>query len=107
MAKKAEAAEVAVEEKEVKAKATEEPKVPWELQKVMIRLFRDNDRYKDDVTVEVNGRVWRIQRGVDVLVPRYVAEVVENSLSQDDRTAAMIQKESDEFKAKEKHFAFD
>lgn len=47
-----------------------------------IRLYKDNDKYKDDVQVIVNGKVFIIQRGVDVEVPDYVAEVLDNAQKQ-------------------------
>lgn len=47
-----------------------------------IRLYKDNDKYKDDVQVIVNGKVFIIHRGVDVEVPDFVAEVLENSQKQ-------------------------
>ena len=34
-----------------------------------IRLFKDNERYRDDVFVSVNGRTFQIKRGVEVQVP--------------------------------------
>lgn len=95
--KKTEAAEAAV---------AEEKKIPWDEQKVRIRLFKDNERYKDDVTVVHNGRAWRIQRGVDVEVPMYIALIIEQSLNQDERTAMMIQRESDAFEQRKKNFDF-
>ena len=57
---------------------------------VRIHLFKDNGRYKDDVFVGVNGVNYMIQRGVDVEVPPEVAEVLEHSQVQDERTAARI-----------------
>ncbi len=57
---------------------------------VEIELFKDNGKYKDDMTVLVNGKCWKIQRGVKVKVPRYVALVIENSLKQDRATAQLI-----------------
>ena len=57
---------------------------------VRIHLFKDNGRYKDDVFVGVNGVNYMIQRGVDVEVPPEVAEVLEHSQMQDERTAARI-----------------
>lgn len=95
--KKTEAAEAAV---------AEEKKIPWDEQKVRVRLFKDNERYKDDVTVVHNGKAWRIQRGVDVEVPMYIALIIEQSLNQDERTAMMIQRESDAFKQRQKNFDF-
>lgn len=63
-------------------------------EKVEIRLFKDNDRYKDDLFVAVNGVGYQIQRGVKVKVPRNVALVIEQGMEQDERTAALIEKES-------------
>ena len=47
-----------------------------------IRLYKDNDHYKRDVQVIVNGRVYLIQRGVEVEVPASVAEVLEHAQEQ-------------------------
>ena len=57
---------------------------------VRIRLFRDNGRYKEDLFVSVNGVNYKIRRGMDVEVPPEVAEVLEHSQLQDERTAARI-----------------
>ena len=46
---------------------------------VRIRLFKDNSRYKGDLFVSVNGVNYKIRRGVEVEVPAYVAEVLENA----------------------------
>lgn len=50
---------------------------------VKITLMRDNKNYQGDVFVGVNGKTWQIQRGVEVEVPDYVAEVLKNSMKQD------------------------
>lgn len=42
---------------------------------VKIKLFKDNHEYKDDVFVAVNGERYQIQRGKEVEVPDYIAEV--------------------------------
>ena len=57
---------------------------------VSIRLFSDNGRYKGDLFVSVNGVNYKIRRGVEVEVPPEVAEVLEHSQMQDERTAARI-----------------
>lgn len=57
---------------------------------VRIRLFQDNGRYKGDLFVSVNGVNYKIRRGVEVRVPPEVAEVLEHSQMQDERTAARI-----------------
>lgn len=41
-------------------------------EKVSFRAFKDNDKYKDDISVQVNGKIWQIQRGVTVQIPRFV-----------------------------------
>ena len=58
-------------------KATEDLK-----QLVTVKLFKDNDRYKDDVFVSVNGNNFQIQRGVEVKVPMYVKLALDNANSQ-------------------------
>ena len=57
---------------------------------VRVRLFKDNSRYKGDLFVSVNGVNYKIRRGVEVEVPPEVAEVLEHSQMQDERTAARI-----------------
>ena len=54
---------------------------------VEIELFYDGDKYKDDVSVGVNGKTWLIKRGERVTVPRFVAEVINNSMEQDKASA--------------------
>ena len=55
-----------------------------------IKLFKDNSRYKEDLFVSVNGVNYKIRRGVEVEVPPEVAEVLEHSQMQDERTDARI-----------------
>ena len=55
-----------------------------------IKLFKDNSRYKEDLFVSVNGVNYKIRRGVEVEAPPEVAEVLEHSQMQDERTAARI-----------------
>ena len=50
---------------------------------VPVMLIKDNAKYKDDVTVTVNGTNYQIQRGVQVNVPRKVALVLERSHAQE------------------------
>lgn len=57
---------------------------------VKIRLFKDNRSYNDDVVVGVNGRMFQIQRGVEVEVPECVAEVLRNSEKQDQHAIALM-----------------
>lgn len=65
---------------------------------VKIKLFKDNKNYTSDVFVGVNGRTYQIQRGVEVEVPDYVAEVLRNSEKQDLHAVMMmeeLQKDAD------------
>ena len=61
---------------------------------VSIRLFKDNDKYKDDVFVAVNGERVQIKRGETVQIKRKFADVLEQSMKQDTATANMIERES-------------
>nr|DAP20357.1 MAG TPA: AraC-type transcriptional regulator [Caudoviricetes sp.] len=64
---------------------------------VPVQLFKDGGKYKDDVFVAVNGRSYQIQRGEMVYVPESVAEVLSQSMAQDNATARMIERESSDF----------
>lgn len=61
---------------------------------VSVRLFKDNDKYKGDVFVAVNGQSVLIRRGERVVIKKKFAEVLEQSLDQDQRTAGLIERES-------------
>ena len=104
---KAEAAAI-VAEAQAKAKETLEaaketaPAAPTPNDLVPIRLFKDNDKYQDDVFVAVNGRSFQIKRGETVQVPAYVAEVLEQSMAQDNATANLIERESSTYAAEAK-----
>lgn len=63
---------------------------------VPVRIFKDRGKYADDVTVGVNGKIFKIQRGKEVLVPYYVKAVLDASAEQDERTADMISQYEDE-----------
>ena len=56
----------------------------------VIHLFKDSQRYKAPVFVGVNGETYLIQRGVDVEVPKAVAEVLRHSEEMDGEAMAKI-----------------
>ena len=58
---------------------------------VTIHLFKDDNRYTAPVFVGINGDSYLIQRGVDVKVPKAVAEVLEHSAAQDAEAARRSQ----------------
>ena len=83
----------------VEEQATEAVEKDSGAELVPIRLFKDNDKYKDDVFVAVNGRSFQIKRGETVTVPAYVAEVLEQSMAQDNATANLIERQSGDYAA--------
>ncbi len=66
---------------------------------VEIQLFKDGNRYKDDVFVAVNGERVQIKRGVPVKVKRKFAQVIEQSRAQDLATANMIAEQGEAYRA--------
>lgn len=50
------------------------------MKKKMVKILLPRGRKNEEnfVIVSVNGRSWKIMRGVEVSVPEYVAEVLEN-----------------------------
>ena len=64
---------------------------------VEVKLFKDNDKYKEPVFVGVNGETVAIERGVRVKIKRKFAEVLDNSDKQDYETAKLIERKTDEF----------
>jgi len=55
-----------------------------------VNLFYDGDKYKEPMFVGINGMTWLIKRGEPVEVPVEVAEVINQSIMQDGKTAQMI-----------------
>ena len=64
---------------------------------VTFQLFKDGDKYKDDVLVCINGERLLIKRGEEVQIPRKFALVLEQSRAQDAATAARIEEKSSQF----------
>ena len=61
---------------------------------VEIKLFKDNNKYKEPVFVSCNGETIAIERGVRVQVKRKFAEILDNSEHQDCETAKLIAEKS-------------
>lgn len=83
---------------EIKAKeeAATTPKAPRKStsaksKRVKIKLYRDNELYKDDVFVAVNGESYLIKRGVQVEVPQAVAEVLANADHQNQKANELVE----------------
>ena len=69
---------------------------------ISVKLFKDNDRYRDDVYVAVNGQNCIIKRGEWVKVKRKFALVLDSSELQDMRTAEFIEREQRRFASSER-----
>lgn len=65
---------------------------------VTIQLFKDGNKYKDDVFVGWNDRNFLIQRGVPVTVPLGVALILQEQQEQDNRAAAYQEQQQREFR---------
>ena len=68
---------------------------------VAVKLFRDNDRYKDDVYVAVNGQNCIVKRGEWVKIKRKFALVLDQSEIQDMQTAEYLEAEQARFREAE------
>ena len=71
---------------------------------VTIKLFKDNENYKDDVFVGVNGQTWQIQRGIEVEVPKCVAEVLRHSQQADTDAARRIEAEERKYEKERRQY---
>ena len=69
---------------------------------ISVKLFKDNDRYRDDVYVAVNGQNCIIKRGEWVRIKRKFALVLDASEIQDMKTAEFIEQEQKSFAEKSK-----
>ena len=58
---------------------------------VTVKFFKGTGDYAEDITVGLNGRMWRIKRGVEVTIPRSVLEIIETSEKQKLATANLIE----------------
>ena len=64
---------------------------------VDVKLFKDNDRYRDDVYVAVNGQNCIIKRGEWVRIKRKFALVLDASEIQDMKTGEFMEREQSRF----------
>lgn len=97
---KAEAAKIVEGAKGGPAGMSAEEKAAYEAsmnEEVEIKLFRDNDKYKDPVFVGCNGETIAIERGVKVKIKRKFAEILDHSDKQDYETSKLIERKSAEF----------
>ena len=62
---------------------------------VDVKLFKDNDKYQDDVYVAVGNQNCIIKRGVPVRIKRKFYLALQQSDEQDFKTAQLIERESE------------
>ncbi len=62
---------------------------------IEVKLFKDNDKYKDDVYVAVGNQNCLIKRGVPVRIKRKFFNVLTQSNEQDLKTAQLIEEKSE------------
>ena len=72
---------------------------------VEIKLFKDNDRYQDDLFVGYNGTGYIVKRGIPVKVPRAVAQIISDSEAQQDAAVSMITELTEDFKTKDRELS--
>ena len=83
---------------------TEEESRKYWAEPVKIKLFKDSGKYKDDLFVAVNGKSYQIKRGVEVEVPRNVAEVIAQAQENEENNSVLFEEMSSEFQEKSKRF---
>lgn len=67
-------------------------------EKVKIKLFKDDGKYKDDVFVAVNGIGMIVPRGKEVEIPRKYAIALQNSERQDEYAVSIQNEYKDNIK---------
>jgi len=76
----------------------------WLNERVPFYAFKDNDRYKDDIVVGINGKNFIIQRGKQVMIPRYVKIHIDGSTAQEAVAADVIAGFQEQHKTRAKEF---
>lgn len=69
-------------------------------EKVPVHLFKDNNLYRDDVYVAVNGQNIKIKRGRQIEIDKMFAEVLDNSRAQDAAAADLSESLESDYRNK-------
>jgi len=72
---------------------------------VEVMLFKDNDKYKDDLFVSVNGQTCLIKRGIPVKVKRKFALLIDSSQRQDLYAAQVAEQFANDYREESKKHA--
>lgn len=62
-----------------KPKFNDSETVKYLNERVPFKAFKDNNKYKDDIVIGHNGKFYQIQRGVQVMIPRFIYLLIEDS----------------------------
>ena len=54
----------------------------WLRERIPVKFFKDNERYKEDITTIYRGEVFNIKRGIRVMIPRGLAMAIEDAEKQ-------------------------
>ena len=84
-------------ERRKKAEARLKKRIPF-------KALYDGEKYVDDITVTVNGTNYVIRRGITVMIPRFVYNVLSEQERQKAVAASTSQKFHEQYKNKEKQF---
>lgn len=94
--KKTDEVEKEVVEVEKVAKKVKTPEEYLE-EKVPVMLYKDGEKYKDDVVLAINGEKIQIQRGVTVYIKRKYMSLLENQYRQQMVAANLQDQLAEEF----------
>jgi len=72
-------------------------------ERIPYELFYDGEEYSEDVSVKVNGKRYLIKRGEKVMIPRFVAHVLENQAKQRRASADYQRKLQEDFERDRKY----
>ena len=92
---------------ETAPEASEKSVEEWLKERVPYIAFKDNDKYKDDIHVIINGHSTIIKRGVQVMIPRHVHMAIQDSEKQTLIADVMAEEKSKSFDNESKTRGFD
>lgn len=76
----------------------------WLNEEVSFKLFKDSDKYKDDVTIGINGKLVKIRRGETVRIKRKYLMLIDQGQRQDEKTAELMNRESRRFESESRAY---
>ena len=102
--KKTNAEPVTEEKVEEKKMTPAEEKAYW-MERVPFKAFKDSGKYSADIPVGLNGTMYLIKRGEEVMIPRAVRQIIYRSMDQDQKTAEMIEQLSTDYQNESRKYS--